>query len=515
MYLNEERNILFLMRDVNSARNCSRRDLDSLIKDGLKMKRDGIPRIGGTVTMTFFEKSTRTHGSFEAAAQQLGMHVTGFPDPESSSVGKGETIADTVRMYERYRADVLVIRHPLAGAAQAAADSLDIPVINAGDSDNGHPTQTELDLMTIQEKFGTIDGKKIAMVGDLLYGRTVHSLFQALEVYDSDVWLVSPDVVKMPQWRIDDYKRATGREVVITEDLMDAIRNVDVLYMTRVQRERFPDTAEGNSDFIKSDRAMQTTAKKLREAKPELIVMHPLPRVNEITRDVDETEHALYFTEVENGLFLRAALINRILNGEEFEGRNLDLGEEPELRQDLEITNGAKSGRHLIYRLNNGTLIDHIEEGKGMIVYHLLGLKELKKSGVSVVPPMTINSKRYGKKDVIAIHGHQLSPQQSCLLKLASDRATVNYINGGIVKDKFNVVLPNVLEGVLQCPRDKDVTNPKYSQHLTSRFYVESRNPLRVRDHFCGTPYGVEEVRKALTAPLLEKIKANLEKGFL
>jgi len=267
----------------------------------------GSDMLKGKILATlFFEPSTRTRLSFEAAMHKLGGSTIGFAEAEIASVRKGENLADTVRTVENY-ADVIAIRHPLEGAARLAAEFAKIPIINGGSGAEEHPTQALLDLYTIMKEKGKIDGLKIALVGDLRYGRTVHSLAYALSYYDVELYLVSPESLKMRREVLEEIRE----KIPVTEetDIKKVIPILDVLYVTRIQKERFPDPAE----YIKVKGSYKIDLETLSKAKKDLIVMHPLPRVDEISAEVDRTPHARYFQQVWNGIITRMALLALIL----------------------------------------------------------------------------------------------------------------------------------------------------------------------------------------------------------
>jgi len=255
----------------------------------------------------FFEPSTRTRLSFSSAMMRLGGSVTGFASGSVSSATKGETLSDTIRVVENY-CDVIVLRSGKEGAARLAADVSSKPIINAGDGTRQHPTQTLLDLYTIKKEFGKIDGLKVSLVGDLKYGRTVHSLSYALTMFDVELTLVSPSQLSMPEEVVSDLE-ASGLRVEETGDLGEVIGTSDVIYMTRIQKERFPDPTE----YERMRGAYSLDASMLEEAKKRMIVMHPLPRVDEIKTDVDTTPHARYFNQTFNGLVVRMALLSLVL----------------------------------------------------------------------------------------------------------------------------------------------------------------------------------------------------------
>ena len=254
----------------------------------------------------FFENSTRTRMSFESAMKRLGGEVVNLSSV-GSSVAKGETLYDTMQMVDGY-SDIAVIRHPRQGAAQYSADAIGIPILNAGDGAGNHPTQTMLDLFTIRQAHGTLDGLNVVLVGDLRYGRTTHSLSHALVRFGAKLTLVSPDSLRMPTEIVSDLQ-SHDTEVIESENLSGAIADADVIYMTRIQKERFPDEDE----YAKVAGIYKMTADNLAEAKGGMIVMHPLPRVDEIDPSVDSTKHARYFQQAFNGVPTRMALLCRSL----------------------------------------------------------------------------------------------------------------------------------------------------------------------------------------------------------
>ena len=264
-----------------------------------------LPLLQGKVLGNlFFENSTRTRMSFETAMKRLGGEVLNL-STIGSSVAKGETLYDTMQMVDGY-SDIAVIRHPRQGAAQYSADAVNIPILNAGDGAGNHPTQTMLDLFTIREAHGSLEGLNVMMVGDLRYGRTTHSLSHALVRFGAKLTLVSPKSLRMPIEIVSDLK-SHGADINETEEMTSSISSADVIYMTRIQKERFPDEDEYNkvADVYKLD------ASDLVEAKKEMIIMHPLPRVNELHPSVDSTEHAKYFQQAFNGVPTRMALLCR------------------------------------------------------------------------------------------------------------------------------------------------------------------------------------------------------------
>ena len=259
---------------------------------------------GKILASMFYEPSTRTNFSFQSAAQRLGAGVFGFSDPLGTSASKGETLADTIRMTASY-SDTIVIRSPQEGAATAASLYSEVPVINAGDGGHFHPTQTLADLTTIAQKRGGIDSFRIGLCGDLKYGRTVHSLVEAMVMFPGvKFYLISPNELRLPEYILEQMQ-AHGQEYIESENLIDCIPELDVLYMTRVQRERFRDAAE----YRRLKDVYVLTGKMLDEAKGDMLILHPLPRYGEIAKDVDDDPRAVYFEQARYGMLIRMALL--------------------------------------------------------------------------------------------------------------------------------------------------------------------------------------------------------------
>lgn len=301
-------------QDILSVRQFDREKLNYIFARTNEM-REMVERVGGidllkgrVLACIFYEPSTRTSSSFIAAMERLGGSVIPITQGvQFSSVSKGETLADTIRVLEQY-ADVIVLRHPEIGSAQAAANAAQVPIINAGDGPGEHPTQALLDLFTIQDELGTIDGLKIAMVGDLRYGRTVHSLTKLLLQYNVSLRFVSPEILRLPMTLMNEVIDA-GIPVRETHDVADVIENTDVLYVTRVQKERFTDLAQ----YEEVKNYYEITTKLMEQAKEKMVVMHPLPRVGEIHDAVDSDPRAAYFRQVRNGMYIRMALLAAVL----------------------------------------------------------------------------------------------------------------------------------------------------------------------------------------------------------
>lgn len=264
------------------------------------------------IATLFYEPSTRTRLSFESAMLELGGNVIGFASANSSSASKGESVSDTVKVIECY-ADIIAMRHPKEGAALVASNACSVPVINAGDGGHFHPTQTLTDLFTIRKEFGRIDNIRIGFCGDLKFGRTVHSLIEALLRFEGvEIVLISPDELRLPKYNKESMTEA-GIKWTETTSLEDAISDLDVLYMTRVQQERF----FNEEDYIRLRDIYVLDRAKMKLAKEKMIVMHPLPRINEISVDVDRDPRAVYFKQVRNGKDVRKALIATLLRWKE------------------------------------------------------------------------------------------------------------------------------------------------------------------------------------------------------
>lgn len=307
----------FFRRSLVSAEDMSREDLLWLldaaqgfegVASGERVLPRPLPLDGRILALLFFEPSTRTRLSFESAMQRLGGSVLGFADAKISSSSKGESLADTVRVVASY-GDAIVLRHPQEGAARLAAEAAGVPVLNAGDGSNQHPTQTLLDLYTIRRATGRLDDLTVTFMGDLRYGRTVHSLATALLHFDVRMQFVGPAGLRLP----DDLRQpllASGRVAVEATDLAE-ISRTDVLYVTRIQKERFPDPA----DYERVRHAYRIDRAGVERFGPELKILHPLPRVTEVDPDLDAHPGALYFQQVRNGVTVRMALLNAVLGG--------------------------------------------------------------------------------------------------------------------------------------------------------------------------------------------------------
>ena len=300
-----------MKRDLISITDYSKEDYLRILELAADFEENPNQRLleGKVVASLFFEPSTRTRLSFETAINRLGGRIIGFSDAGSSSVSKGETLHDTTRMVSNY-ADLIVMRHPLEGSARYAAEVADVPVINAGDGANQHPTQTLLDMYSILKTQGTLDNINIFMVGDLKYGRTVHSLLMAMTEFENPIFnFIAPEELAMPE----EYKlflKEKGIRYFEHTEINDNINHADIIYMTRVQKERFMDPIE----YEKVKNVYILRNQMLKNTKPNMRILHPLPRINEIHPDVDTNEKAYYFEQARNGVYTRQAIIAHILN---------------------------------------------------------------------------------------------------------------------------------------------------------------------------------------------------------
>ena len=302
------------MKDIISMNDISKEEILEILEIAKKIEKtseeEKLNFLKGKIIATlFFEPSTRTKMSFESAAFRLGAQVLQLPPLELSSVKKGESFSDTIKMVESY-SDVIVVRHPNDGAARLASTTSQKPVLNAGDGSNQHPSQTLLDLYTIKDEKGTLNNLSIAFVGDLKYGRTVHSLVKALTHFNPVIYFVAPKILQMPSYLIDDLDK-NNIKYEILEDFRDCLDKIDVFYMTRIQKERFPDI----EDYEKLKGVYIINKKNiLGKCKEDMIILHPLPRVDEISTDLDDTKHALYFKQAKNGIPIRQAMMMKVLD---------------------------------------------------------------------------------------------------------------------------------------------------------------------------------------------------------
>lgn len=301
----------FYLQDMLSIKELSLQQVELVLQTAAKLKQKQQPELlkNKIIAQCFFEPSTRTRLSFESATLRLGGQVIGFSSDDCLSTQKGETLHDTMRVISSY-ADLIIIRHPREGSARLAAMASSIPVINAGDGANQHPTQTLVDLFSIKECQGTLDELSIALVGDLKYGRTVHSFAQACKLFNIRLFLVAPEALTLPESICDTLKRE-GVRFSFHQTLQEVIHKVDIVYMTRLQKERMT-----QHEYVSTKENLTLTPKVLENAKKNLRILHPLPRVDELDKAIDDTPYAYYFEQAANGVYIRQAILSLILNEE-------------------------------------------------------------------------------------------------------------------------------------------------------------------------------------------------------
>ena len=298
-----------MSKSLISISDFTREEILHVLETAREFEKDRVQNFltGKVIGSLFFEPSTRTRLSFETAVNRLGARVIGFSDATNTSVSKGETLKDTIKIVSNY-VDMIIMRHPLEGSSRYASEVASVPVVNAGDGANQHPSQTLLDLYSILQTQGRLEGLTINMVGDLKYGRTTHSLLQAMSHFNPTFIFTSPDELKMPA----EYKTFLDERGIPyreTSSLEDGLNDCDILYMTRVQQERFTDPME----YEKVKDVYQLSARMLGGVRENMKILHPLPRVGEICEDVDDTPYAYYFKQAENGLYVRMAIISYLL----------------------------------------------------------------------------------------------------------------------------------------------------------------------------------------------------------
>ena len=296
-------------KSLISIQDFSKEEILHILETAREFEKNRTQNIleGKVIACIFFEPSTRTRLSFETAVNRLGAKVIGFSDASNTSVSKGETLKDTIKMVSNY-VDMIIMRHPLEGSSRYASEISSVPVVNAGDGANQHPSQTLLDLYSIMQTQGRLEGLDINMVGDLKYGRTTHSLLQAMSHFNPEFVFTSPGELKMPV-EYKDFLQKKGIKYTETASLEEHLNDCDILYMTRVQQERFTDPME----YEKVKNFYRLEASMLKNVRPNMKILHPLPRVCEIDQDVDDTPHAYYFKQAENGLYVRMAIISYLL----------------------------------------------------------------------------------------------------------------------------------------------------------------------------------------------------------
>jgi aspartate carbamoyltransferase catalytic subunit len=496
----------FFKRDILAISELSREEMLFVVETTRSLERC-LPEIharlcGRKMYYAFFEPSTRTRFSFVYAAKKLGMETAGFSSSSGTSAQKGEPLKDTLRMIQGYGADVIVLRHPLAGAALWGAENVDVPVVNAGDGPHEHPTQTLLDLYSILQSqiperpwtdVKDLDGMSIAFVGDLKYGRTVHSLTTALSRFDGvTLRFVAPESLQMPLDYLEELE-ARGVPYTLHSRLEEVVAETDVLYMTRIQRERMPDPQE----YERVKRVFHLTAEQLRHARPNLRVMHPLPRNKEnleLDFSVDSTPHAYYYRQAEHGLSIRVALLALVSGGIETPPHVRTIPDPAHQRarfEPMKPGDGEKTRKYL-FAIEDGTVIDHILPGRSGLVKSLLSIP----AGVPVLVAQNLESRRIGSgnKDLIKIIGYKPSPTELNQIAIVSPDATISLIQNSRIVEKGKVVLPRYVGGLLICPNPSCISRPEYLEGISSLFRTLSRAPLVLQCYYCDSRVREEDV---------------------
>jgi aspartate carbamoyltransferase catalytic subunit len=486
------------MKDLVSIRDLSKDEITWITETALKIKKNepGAPTLpeGHRIASLFYEPSTRTRTSFDIAQDEWNMRAFGFSGTEATAVRKGESLKHTGLMYQVNNCEAVVLRHPLDGSARWLADSLSIPVISGGDGKAGHPTQTLLDLATMEE-LGGIDGKNVAIMGDLCYGRTVHSLLQGLENFECTVYGIAPSPLRMPQWRVDDFERAGGKYIQV-DNVREVIGELDFLMQTRIQRERLKENLEATLTFGNLLETFKFTPELMDMTKDGFYLLHPMPIYKidpEIDPSLDDHPKSKYVQQAGNARPTRRGILLRTFS-DGFETRKIKNHSTKTNWEELPVTHGQKIGDHLVYRLENGTNIDRIPHGIGQRISKLLGLYDI---DTTCQLNMGISSKSMSRKDVINIHGIELSESHLRMIGLLAPNARVNYIQGSKVVKKGRVSLPDVLTDVIYCPNDNCISDPSHMEHVPIKVYVESdsEKDLRLRCHYCETAYTRSEMK--------------------
>jgi ATCase_reg: aspartate carbamoyltransferase, regulatory subunit len=432
---------------------------------------------GKVVATLFFEPSTRTRLSFETAANRLGARVIGFTDPKVTSSSKGETLKDTIMMVSNY-ADIIVMRHFLEGAARYASEVAPVPIVNAGDGANQHPSQTMLDLYSIYKTQGTLENLNIYLVGDLKYGRTVHSLLMAMRHFNPTFHFIAPEELKMPE----EYKIYCKEHHIKYKEYTDfneeTIADADILYMTRVQRERFTDLME--YERVKDVYILRN--KMLEHTRPNLRILHPLPRVNEIAYDVDENPKAYYFQQAQNGLYARQAILCDVL------GITLnDVIEDAKSKTKMKMSDNKQALQ--VAALKNGTVIDHIPSDKLFTVVALLGLQD---SDSNITIGNNFESKKLGKKGIIKVADRFFTDEEISRLSVVAPNVKLNIIRDYEVVEKKQVLMPEELRGIVKCANPKCITN---NEPMTTLFHVIDKEHGILKCHYCEKEQSKEGIK--------------------
>ena len=443
------------MRHLMSPLDFSVEELDQVLDlaDDIKKNPEKYAHVcdGKKIATLFYEPSTRTRLSFEAAMMNLGGKALGFSSASSSSASKGESVADTIRVVSCF-ADICAMRHPKEGAPLVASMHSSIPVINAGDGGHQHPTQTLTDLLTIRSEKGRLDNITVGLCGDLKFGRTVHSLIEALVRYEGVKFvLISPEELRIPDYIRDDVLRASGHEFEEVIRLEDALPQLDILYMTRVQKERF----FNEDDYVRMKDFYILDKEKMKLAPSDMLVLHPLPRVNEISTEVDNHP----------GRILQTGTIWRLCS----------------YGPDSYLTGG---GRMLnVGRIEEGFVLDHIKAGKAMTIYHDLKLDKL---DCCVAIIKNARSNKMGKKDIIKVEC-SVDMLDLDILGFIDHNITVNVIRNGEITEKQELHLPKQVVNVIRCKNPRCITS--IEQELDQIFILADKEKEVYRCKYCEEKY--------------------------
>ncbi len=483
----------FAKRDILSIHAFSREELLYILQCAKTIMQEPQLLQGHTVGLAFFEPSTRTRLSFHHAAQQLGAQVLGFGSTEGTSLLKGESLTHTLKMMAGYRCDILVVRDARDGAAQYAADMLPISVINAGDGKHEHPTQTMLDLFTILELFGHIDNLHIGFAGDLKYGRAFRSLETALSLFSGMRFTyISPPQLK------PDVLDLSSRW---TNDYADILSDIDILYVTRIQEERFPDKQE----YEQVARTLQLRPAHLVQAKKTLLILHPLPinsqKFPEIHPDVEQmlvpgtTEtYARYIDQAAYGLPIRMALLALVAGkrGTEITMPYHPITHEKKAAlQQLPSAHSSLEQNRVLGYIENGTVIDHLHSEAVLPVLDLLSLPE----NQLIILGKNFESKKRGRKGVIKIVDYHPTSEQLNRIAVLSPEATVSHIKNGCVVEKGRVVLPSVVENILECSNPNCISRREQKENTPTLFYVRDPQHRLFQCHYCDSLISGAELR--------------------
>lgn len=473
----------FKGRDIVSINDFTRDEVLYLLNQATAFAKGNLDNLTNRVLRYgFWEDSTRTRMSFIRAAERQGMRIDGFSSAAGTSLNKNESTRDTLEMFRQFNAEVIIMRHAKDGAARYAAEVFDTPIINAGDGRNQHPTQTLLDLKTIHDEHHTLDGLTIGLVGDLKYGRTVHSLATAFRKYfqDTKFVFVSPEQLRMPAEYRD------GHRDYIETDLNSAIQQCDIVYMTRMQLKRMHDERERREAMG----SVLLTPELLERRKPGLKVMHPLPNDAKnptIHQSLNNHPDVIHYKQAGNGVPVRETLLCAVLGaiGDDFTGNGYEpqeLSDKAEL-ESLHITSTGESAyqQRAVHSIGNGVVIDHIPTGLGRQLYNMFQL-----NGGSGILGEGFPSKTEGKKDFIKLVDYELKEGELQMIGVLAPTSRVNIIRDHTVARKYRVKVPDIVESLLDC-ENPDCISRDPLEYTTSKLHVTSREPATLSCAYCDT----------------------------